>query len=219
MYLRKVFGLSFLLFVTAVYAQNVPVSLSTQERITTSKADTGEMLSKNNEERFPDKPQPLAREGQWIADGEQTWQIPDEFVMVAKKSDGRYMWHVEKVNSCAWCGDPMTWKQAMFDKKASSMFALRTALFVADIEITHHLPCFQAGTCKEVNPLLGQTRLQGYSVAAGLTAITWVTDGWARKGNRKYRIGGFRPWWVIPVIGDAVSSVSIITNLTKWHRR
>lgn len=167
----------------------------------------------------PDKPQPVAREGQWIMEGEQMPQFSDDLVMVVRKDDGRMMWHVEKVNSCAWCGAPLTWRQAAFDKKASSMWILRSALVVADVEITHHLPCFQAGTCKEWNPMLGQTRLQGYSVGAALTAVAWVGDAWLRKGDRKDRIGGYRRWWIIPTVGYAASAVGIVANLARWHSR
>jgi hypothetical protein len=162
---------------------------------------------------------PVAHLGQWFAGGEADHQFSRDLILVARKDDGRLMWHVEKVNSCDWCGAPLTWKQAMFDRKASSMWALRSALIVADIEITHHSPCFRAGTCREANPLLGPTRLQAYSVGAGLTSIAWITDGWVRKGDRRNHIGGYRRWWIVPVIGYAASAVGIISNIATWHSR
>jgi hypothetical protein len=190
-----------------------------QERLSPSKPTSAPLGSTSGARPLPDKPQPVAREGQWIGNGEQLPHFSDDLVMVARKNDGRLMWHVEEVNSCAWCGTPMTWGQAMFDRKASSMWALRSALFIADIEITHRMPCFRAGTCKEWNPLLGQTRLQGYSVGVGMTAFAWVADGWVRKGSRKYRIGGYRHWWIVPSVGYAASAVGIISNLARWHDR
>ena len=175
------------------------------------------MFSKVIAQPLPAKLQPVAYVGQWVADSDQTPQFSDDLIITERKNDGHLMWHVERVNSCVWCGTPMTWKQAMFDRKATSMWALRSALAVTDIEITHHMPCFRAGTCRESNPLMGQTRLQSYSVAAGLTAFSWISDAWLRKGSRKYRIGGFRDWWIIPVTGYATSAVGIIANLARWH--
>jgi len=233
--IRVVSAFGFILLVTAVHAQEMPVKQETQkakellvsdganspeqEQLTLTTPNSDAIVSMSKGEPLPDKPQPIVHLGQWIAEDDTTPQFSNDLIMVARKNDGRLMWHVEKVNSCVWCGAPMTWKQAMFDRKASSMWALRSALVVADIEITHHLPCFKAGTCRESNPLVGPTRLQGYSVAAGLTAIPWILDAWARKGSRKDRIGGYRHWWIVPAIGDAASAVGIAANLATWHRR
>lgn len=168
---------------------------------------------------LPNKPQPIAYAGQWISEGDPMPHFPDDLIMTERKDDGRLKWHVERINSCAWCATPISWKQAMFDKEASSMWILRSALAVADIEITHHTPCFIAGTCKEANPLIGRTRLQGYSVAAGFTAFGWIGGGWLRKGSRENRVGGYKHWWIIPTIGDASSAVGIIGNISRWHIR
>jgi hypothetical protein len=233
MHMRFASILGFLLLVTAAHAQELPVKpevqntedlapsgsiiFPAQEQFTTGMANSEELISKVNPQPSPDKPKPVAREGQWIPASEDWPQISDDLVVVARKNDGRMTWHVEKVNSCVWCGAPMTWKQAMFDKKSSSMWVVHSMLVIADIEITHHLPCFQARTCRELNPLLGQTRLQGYSVAAGLNAFSWIGDAWLRKGNREYRVGGYRHWWIVPAIGDVISGFSIMTNLASWH--
>jgi hypothetical protein len=235
MHMRFASAVVFLLVVTAIHAQDLPLKPVVQNTVVMQPSNpitfparepsalvtpnSDAMSFKVNAQPLPDKPKPVAREGQWITEGEVWPQFADDLVVVAKKNDGRMMWHVEKVNSCVWCGAPMTWKQAMFDKKAFSMFAARSALIVADVEITHHMPCFQAGTCRENNPLLGQTRLQAYSVGAGLTAIAWILDGNARKGNRKYRIGGYRHWWIVPTVGYAASAIGIITNIATWHSR
>jgi hypothetical protein len=233
MRIRIVSALGFFLFATVVHAQDLPVKPVEQnandlltsdgaisparQQITPSAPDSDAISSTINPQTMPAKPQPVAYVGQWVADSDQTPQFSDDLIITERKNDGHLMWHVERVNSCVWCGTPMTWKQAMFDRKATSMWALRSALAVTDIEITHHMPCFRAGTCRESNPLMGQTRLQSYSVAAGLTAFSWISDAWLRKGSRKYRIGGFRDWWIIPVTGYATSAVGIIANLARWH--
>jgi hypothetical protein len=226
--------LGFFLLVITVHAQDLPArpeaqgaddvqnshssANATQQQFTPDKPNSDAMSPNINAQPLPDKPQPVAREGQWISAGEDWPQFSDDLVMVARKNDGRMMWHVEKVNSCAWCGAPMTWKQAMFDRKSSSMWALRSALFVTDVEITHHMPCFKAGTCRD-NPILGQSRLQAYSVGAGLTAIAWISEAHARKGDRNWRVGGYRNWWIVPIVGYATSTIGIITNLATWHSR
>jgi hypothetical protein len=226
--------LGFFLLVTTVHAQDLPArpeaqdeddllnsdsTLSaTQQQFTPDTPNSNAVFSKVNAHPLPDKPQPFAREGQWIPAGPDWPQFSDDLVVVARKNDGRMTWHVEKVNSCVWCGAPMTWKQSMFDRKSSSMWALHSALFVADIEITHHMPCFKAGTCRD-NPILGQSRLQAYSVGAGLNAIAWISEAYTRKGDRKWRVGGYRHWWIVPTAGDVFSVIGIITSLASWHSR
>lgn len=234
MLMRIALAVVFLLVVTAIHAQDLPVKpeVQTAEDLAPSDANvfaaqgqsplaaptSDALFPKAEAQPMPDEPIPVAHEGQWISAGEYWPRFSDDLVMVSKKNDGRRMWHVEKVNSCAWCGAPMTWKQAMFDRKSSSMWAVRSALFVADIEITHHMPCFEAGTCRD-NPILGQSRLQAYSVAAGLTAFAWIGEAYCRKGDRNWRVGGYRNWWIVPAIGYVSSAIGIITNLATWHSR
>jgi hypothetical protein len=234
MHMRLASAVVFLLVGTAIPAQDLPLKPVAQNTVDLPPSDamifpaqgqsapdtpnSDAMFSKVSAQPVPDKPQPVAREGQWLSAGEDWPQFSDDLVMVAKKNDGRMMWHVEKVNSCGWCGAPMTWKQAMFDRKSSSMWALRSALIVTDVEITHHMPCFKAGTCRD-NPILGQSRLQAYSVGAGLTAIAWISEAYMRKGDRNWRVGGYRNWWIVPVVGYASSAIGIITNLATWHSR
>jgi hypothetical protein len=233
--MRLALAVCLFLVASTIHAQDLPLKPESQK--------TGDLLTSNTEippveegaysntpiptEMFsemitrplPAKPQPIAFEGEWISASEPWPKFPDDLVVTERKDDGKWFWHVEKVNSCAWCGAPMTWKKAMFDKKGSSMWALRSALMVADIEISHRAPCFRAGTCREGNPLLGQTRLQGYSVAAGLTAFAWIGDAWMRKGNSKYRVGGYKDWWFVPLLGDMTSAFGIFSNLATWKDR
>ena len=67
--------------------------------------------------------------------------------------------------------------------------------------------------------MLGQSRLQAYSVGAGLTAFAWIGEAYCRKGDRYWRVGGYRDWWIVPVVGYASSAVGIITNLANWNSR
>jgi len=169
---------------------------------------------------LPTKPTSLVHEGDWLKGGEEEEMraVPEGLISVARKKDKHMAWHVERINSCAMCGAPMTLRHAMFDKKASALWGARAAFMIADIEVTYHLPCFENGTCRDQNPLFGHTRLQSYSVGLGLTAISWLCDGYLRKGSLKYRIGGYRNWWIIPVLGYGASVIGITSNLSKWHR-
>jgi hypothetical protein len=178
-----------------------------------------ELVGETDSQPLPEKVQPEARPGDWIADGEAMPALPANLVLVPHKNDGRWMWHVERMGSCAWCGNPMTWKQAAFDKKSTSLWALRSALFVADIEITHHAPCFEAHTCKEGNPLLGQTRAQAYAVSGAVTALDWLGTAYIRKGSKPQHVGGYKFWYIIPIIGQASSGVGILLNLARWNSR
>jgi hypothetical protein len=141
--------------------------------------------------------------------------IPDGMVWVEDHNS----WVAQEQGSCAWCGRPMTFKQAAFDNKSISMWALRSAVLVADIEISHHRPCFQAGTCFVPNPLLGNTRAQGYAVAGGLTLFAWMGTAKLRAGRLSYHVGGYRHWWIVPVIAEASSAVGIVLNLATWNSR
>jgi hypothetical protein len=167
---------------------------------------------------LPGKPQPMAREGDWI-DHTKPWpQIPENLVVVARKDDGKWAWHVERLDSCVDCGAPLTFKQAMFDKHGSSMWGARVALMATDIELMYHMPCFESGTCRNLNPLLGHTRVQSYAVGEGLVVAAWILTAELRKGNVKYRIGSYKRWWIFPLIGDATSATGIILDLANWHR-
>jgi hypothetical protein len=224
----------FCLVATAVYAQDLPLghhaemagildsnTLNTlvQEKIFPSISIPEELVSKTVSQPLPAEVQPEARPGDWIAEGEALPVFPVNLVIVPHKNDGRWMGHVERIGSCAWCGEPLTWKQAAFDKKSTSLWALRSALFVADIEITHNSPCFQAHTCREGNPLLGQTRTQAYAVSGALTALDWLGTAYLRKGNRSQHVGGYKYWYIMPIIGQASSAVGILMNLARWNER
>jgi hypothetical protein len=224
-------GIVFLLVATTVWAQDhrdgdnaklveslVPAS-STPVDTASGAARPDEVTPEIGTRPVTEGVRPFARPGDWIADGELEPTFPADLVKVPHKNDGRWMWHVERVRSCAWCGEPMTWKQAAFDKKSTSLWALRSALFVADIEITHHSPCFQARTCVEGNPLMGQTRAQGYAVASATTALSWWAMTHLRKGDKSKHIGGYKYWYMAPILGQFASVVGITANLARWNKK
>ncbi len=76
-------------------------------------------------------------------------------------------WTAREDNSCNWCGKPMTFRRAALDKKAIGMWATALALTVADVEALGSRRCINAGTCREGNPFLGQTRTQQYALTTG----------------------------------------------------
>ena len=165
---------------------------------------------------LPDKPEPaIAYLGQYITKSETLPEVPVGLVLAPRKMDGGPAWHLEQVGSCFWCGEPMTFKQAAFDKKAISLWSLRTALAVADIEVTHRSACFRAGTCREGNPMLGQTRMQAYAVSGGMILGAWMLTSHLRAGNKAYRVGGAKYWWLIPVVHQATSVAGIVANLIR----
>jgi hypothetical protein len=165
---------------------------------------------KTNDLVLPEKPAPLIAD-QIFADT----PIPSGMVWAPVRTSNGGKWIAREEGSCKWCARPMTFKQAALDKKALAWWLPRAGLMVADIEVTHHLACFQARTCSEANPLLGQTRAQGYAVAAGLTAVSWLGTAYLRKGDRAHHVGGLRSWWIVPLIGDAASAVGIAANLAR----
>jgi hypothetical protein len=224
----------FCLVATAVYAQDLPLDHQAEmtEMVDSKALNTsvqGEILPaisipeklapKTVSMLPPEKVQPEARLGDWIAEGEALPMFPLNLVIVPHKNDGRWMGHVERIGSCAWCGEPLTWKQAAFDRKSTSLWALRSALFVADIEITHNSPCFQAHTCREGNPLLGQTRAQAYAVSGAFTALDWLGTAYLRKGSKSQHVGGYKYWYIMPIIGQASSGLGILLNLARWNER
>jgi hypothetical protein len=166
----------------------------------------------------PDKPEPVARVGQTFAPGQilPTNWAPN-LVLTDVKEDGKRVWEVRPLNSCAWCGTPMTWKHAMFDRRSSAMWILATALEVTDVELAHRSPCFVAHTCREGNPLLGQTRGQAYGVIAALDVFELVGQGDVRRGDTRYHIGGWRYWWIFPTMRYAQSGIGIVSTLARWH--
>jgi len=167
-------------------------------------------------QELPSKP--VAQEGQWLVHaGDAT--MPEGLVLVPRKDDHRLTWHVERLNSCEWCTEPMTLRHAAFDKKASSLWIAHSMLFVADIETTHNAPCFQQHWCREINPLMGQSRAQAYAVGGALVAIGWLASAELRHGDPKWRVGGFKHWWIFNAASDALSTADIAHNLAMWNHK
>src|SRR5262249_20679982 len=125
-----------------------------------------------------------------------------EFVrrgMVWRADAKRNEWVQAERNSCEFCGKPMSWKQAAFDKKAMPLWLTAVGLSIADTEYTLSRPCFKAHTCSEWNPLLGKTRAQQYGVRMPALALAWAASSWLRKGDQSRNIGGMRHWYLFPI--------------------
>jgi hypothetical protein len=139
--------------------------------------------------------------------------------MVWDEYDPRYkdMWVQKEVNSCAWCAPPMTWKHALFDKKALALWIPAVVMGVVDTEYTLSRPCIRQHTCTEGNPLLGTSRAQQYGVRMPMLAVAWLGGAWVRKGDLKYRIGGYRRWYLIPVTYIASPTIGFLVNVARFH--
>lgn len=129
----------------------------------------------------------------------------------------QYGWGFEQrdVNSCAWCGRPMTWKQAAFDKKALPMWLGALALGIADTEYTLSRPCMKAHTCREGNPALGNTRGRQYAVRLPVLVFAWWATAKLRRGDPEAHIGGMKHWWIMPLLYQAAPSVGLVSNMAR----
>jgi len=132
--------------------------------------------------------------------------IPEGMVWVQRGK----AWIAREDNSCEWCGRPMTFKQAAFDKKMTSMWLLEIALTVTDIELGQ--ACLRAGRCREGNPLLGLgSRPAEYGIRLPSIAAGWLATAMVRKGDRNYHVGGMKHWYVFPMIHQTMSTIGLIS--------
>jgi len=137
--------------------------------------------------------------------------------MVWRADSQRNQWVQVETNSCEFCGKPMSWKTAAFDKKALPLWLIATGLAVADTEFTLSRPCFKNGTCTEANPLLGRTRAQQYGVRMPALALGWLASSWLRKGDEKKNIGGMRHWYAFPMIYMGMPAAGLAANAIRMH--
>ena len=137
--------------------------------------------------------------------------------MVWRTDGKRNQWVQSEPNSCEFCGKPMTWKRAAFDQKALPLWLVAVGLSVADTEYTLSRPCFNNGTCTEVNPLLGATRAQQYGVRMPMLAVAWVATSWLRKGDKERNIGGMRHWYTLPLIYMGMPAAGLAANAIRMR--
>jgi hypothetical protein len=135
--------------------------------------------------------------------------------MVWRADSQRNQWVQAEANSCEFCGKPMTWKKAAFDKKALPLWLIAAGLSVADTEYTLSRPCIKNGTCTEWNPLLGTTRAQQYGVRMPMLAIAWAATSWLRKGDDQKNIGGMRHWYTFPMIYMSMPAAGLTANAIR----
>jgi hypothetical protein len=183
-------ALVLLLFATAVHAQEL---------------DRRSDAPKTNNATVPIAPIPLRQKLLY-----PNTPIPDGMVW---KSRGE-LWHAEELNSCEWCGKPMTFKHAAFDKKMSFVFLVEIALSVADVELGQS--CLKTGRCREGNPILGGgSRSMQYSIRLPTIAVMWINSAWARKGDKRINVGGLRHWYIVPLIMHAEAAVGVVSGIRR----
>lgn len=137
--------------------------------------------------------------------------------MVWRADSQPNQWVQAEANSCEFCGKPMTWKQAAFDKKALPLWLITVGLSVADTEYTLSRPCFKSGDCREWNPLLGSTRAQQYGVRMPALALAWAATSWLRKGDEQKSIGGMRHWYLFPLVYMGMPAAGLAANAIRMH--
>ncbi len=100
-------------------------------------------------------------------------------------------------------------KRRVLDKKFWLAVGTVVALTVADVELTQH--CIHNRTCREGNPLLGQSRGRAYAVNTAILVPMAIVSYHLKKGqdmNRRKK--GDIPWWV----PQAVKGSSHIVGMT-----
>ena len=136
--------------------------------------------------------------------------IPDGMVWVPNNG----FWEAREMNSCEWCGRPLTFRQAAFDRKALVMWGAAVGLAVADTELAVSRPCFKAQTCGEGNPLLANGRKQ-YAVRLPVLFAAWMGTAWLRKGDKSLKIGGMKHWYLFPLVYQGGPVAGIVANLAR----
>lgn len=137
-----------------------------------------------------------------------------------RNEDGSHSWHQQPIDSCLWCGRPMTLKQAATDRKGLLGLVIVAGAMVTQTEIDHDLPCWRAGTCGEADPIFGHSRAQAYSVKSAVVVAQWLITSALRKGSKRYNYGGFRKWYVFPILDSSVwAATGVIDGVSKGGPR
>ena len=84
---------------------------------------------------------------------------------------------------------PLAAQQHTVDRPFVAVTVAQFGSATWDIETTQR--CIRAGTCREGNPLMGQSRAQEYAVAFGGEALVSVLA-------YKLKEHGERGWWILP---------------------
>jgi len=85
-------------------------------------------------------------------------------------------------------------KRRVLDKKFWLALGSAVGLMVADVELSQR--CIRAGTCREANPLLGQSRGRAYAVNTAILVPVTIWSYHVKKGqDRTGRQKGDIPWW------------------------
>jgi hypothetical protein len=173
---------------------------------------------------LPDKPH---RRSITYYDPESLNYTPGPFVKALIDPDtpipDGMVWHVEhdwwvarKVNSCALCAPPMTFEHAAFDRKSLGMWGLTFALQTAGSAIRERRSCFRELTCQTGNPILAMTSFkEQMSITVPMTFAEWMITAYSRTGKVDYHIGGFKQWWIFPMVFQGLATGGIIADVVR----
>jgi hypothetical protein len=132
------------------------------------------------------------------------------------RGDGTW-WRQREIGSCTDCLAPMSFKRALFNKKILTLLALDVAANVADTESTLRKPCIAAHTCREINPIMGNTRAQQYGIKFSITGVTWLCAAYLRKGDAGKHIGGDKRYWWTFVASIALHGTAATLNTARHN--
>ncbi len=103
-------------------------------------------------------------------------------------------------------------KRRVLDKKFWLALGTAYALTVVDIELTQR--CIRQHTCRELNPILGQSRGRAYAVnAAVLVPVTIWSYHRKKDQDRNGRQKGKMPWWLPSVVSSGSHAVGMSMGL------
>ena len=103
-------------------------------------------------------------------------------------------------------------KRRALDKKFWLALGSAVGLMVADVELSQR--CIRAGTCREANPLLGQSRARAYAVNAAILVPVTIWSYHVKKGqDRTGRQNGDIRWWLPSVIKSASHAAGMSIGL------
>ena len=168
-------------------------------------------------QELPARPQPTS-ETLRVADLKHAPRLARGEVWVPIRHGGKDVWEAREINSCEWCARPMPFRQAAFDRKAVFMWGSALGIAIASTEVTLSRPCIRQHTCRELNPLFGNSRGQQYGVRLPILFASWMGSAYLRKGNRDRQVGGMKHWWILPVAYQVMGSISITVDSGRHSR-
>jgi hypothetical protein len=91
-------------------------------------------------------------------------------------------------------------RSRVVDTKFIGMSALAMGLTIADIESTQH--CLGNGTCRELNPLMPNSRAGMYAVSIPVNAVAMYL-------SYRLKASGHKTWWIVPLAISGAHGVGV----------